>query len=130
MFSAGDMIATIDDGDYRLAVDAARDKVATQQATIDRIGRQIDAQQAAIDQAKAQLASAQAARQARRTGTRPRSRAWRAANMRAARRSNRRRPNRDQTIAGVQSAQAALEAAQAAVGVLQAQQQEAARTAE
>ena len=33
--------------------------------------------------------------------------------MRAARRSNRRRPNRDQTIAGVQSAQAALEAAQA-----------------
>ncbi len=27
---AGDVIATIDDGDYRLAVDAARDKVATQ----------------------------------------------------------------------------------------------------
>jgi membrane fusion protein (multidrug efflux system) len=26
---AGDVIATIDDGDYRLAVDAARDKVAT-----------------------------------------------------------------------------------------------------
>src|SRR5665213_2528642 len=29
---AGDVIATIDDGDYKLAVDAAREKVATQQA--------------------------------------------------------------------------------------------------
>ena len=37
---AGDVIATIDDGDYRLAADAARDKVATEQATVDRIGRQ------------------------------------------------------------------------------------------
>ena len=38
---AGDVIATIDDGDYRLAVDAAREKVATQQATVDRFARQI-----------------------------------------------------------------------------------------
>jgi len=37
---AGEVIATIDDGDFRLAVDAARDKVATQQATVDRIGPQ------------------------------------------------------------------------------------------
>src|SRR5215470_4323739 len=29
---AGDLIATIDDGDYRLAADAAREKVSTQQA--------------------------------------------------------------------------------------------------
>ena len=52
---AGDVIATIDDGDYRLAVEAARDKAATQQATVDRIGRQIVAQGATIDQAKAQI---------------------------------------------------------------------------
>ena len=58
---AGDVIATIDDGDYRLAADAAREKVATQQATVDRIGRQVVAQQANIDQAKAQMVSAQAA---------------------------------------------------------------------
>ena len=58
---AGDVIATIDDGDYRLAVDSARDKVATQQATIGRIGHQIAAQQAAVEQAKAQLVSAKAA---------------------------------------------------------------------
>ena len=35
----GDVVFKIDDGDYRIAVDAARTKIATQQATIDRIGR-------------------------------------------------------------------------------------------
>ena len=57
---AGDVIARIDNGDYRLAVDAARDKVATQDATVERIGRQIDAQQALVTQAQAQLVSAEA----------------------------------------------------------------------
>jgi len=50
---AGDVIFRIDDGDYKIAVDAARSRIATQQATIDRIGRQIAAQQA---EAEAQLA--------------------------------------------------------------------------
>src|SRR5581483_2851639 len=58
---AGEVIARIDDGDYKLAADAARDKVATQRAAIDRIGRQIPVQQAAVEQARAQLVSAQAA---------------------------------------------------------------------
>src|SRR5258708_7288329 len=58
---AGDVIFRIDDGDYRIAVNAARTKIATQQATIDRIGRQVTAQQSAVEQAKAQLASADAA---------------------------------------------------------------------
>jgi len=49
------VVPVIDDGDYRLAVDSARGKVTTQQATIERIGKQIEAQRAAIDQAKAQL---------------------------------------------------------------------------
>ena len=39
----GEVIFRIDDGDYRIAVDAARTKIATQQATIDRIGRQVTA---------------------------------------------------------------------------------------
>ena len=50
----------IDDGDYQLAVQTARDQIAVQQATIDRLGKQVVAQQAAVDQAKAQLASAKA----------------------------------------------------------------------
>src|SRR6185312_3741396 len=57
---AGEVIARIDDGDYRLAVDSAREKVTTQQATVERFDRQIEAQQAAVEQAKAQLVSAKA----------------------------------------------------------------------
>src|SRR6201986_1786198 len=59
---AGDVIFKIDDGDYRIAVDSARTKIATQQATIDRIGRQVTAFQTAVEQAKAQLVSAEAGR--------------------------------------------------------------------
>ena len=57
---AGDIIATIDDGDYKLAVEAARGKIKTQQASIDRLGRQIAALEAQVEQTKAQLASAKA----------------------------------------------------------------------
>ena len=68
---AGDVIFRIDDGDYRIAVDAARTKIATQQATIDRIGRQVTALESAVEQAKAQLASAEAGAEARRSRFRP-----------------------------------------------------------
>jgi membrane fusion protein (multidrug efflux system) len=57
---AGDLLARIDSGDYKLAVDAAQDKVATQDAAIARIGRQIEAQRAMIAQAEAQIGSAHA----------------------------------------------------------------------
>jgi membrane fusion protein (multidrug efflux system) len=57
---AGDLLVKIDDGDYKLAVDAAKDKIATQNATIARIGRQAEAQQAVIAQAGAQVKAAQA----------------------------------------------------------------------
>ena len=56
----GEVMFRIDDGDYRIAVDSARTKIATQQATIDRIGRQVTAQESAVAQAKAQLVSAEA----------------------------------------------------------------------
>ena len=65
----GEVIFRIDDGDYRIAVDAARTKIATQQATIDRIGRQVTALESAVEQAKAQLASAEAGLEAGRTST-------------------------------------------------------------
>ena len=58
--AAGEVIFRIDDGDYRIAVDAARTKIATQQATIDRIGRQVAAMESAAEQSRAQLASADA----------------------------------------------------------------------
>ena len=48
------------DLEFPFAVKTAHDNIATQQATVDRIGKQVAAQQASIDQAQAQLASAQA----------------------------------------------------------------------
>jgi membrane fusion protein (multidrug efflux system) len=57
---AGEVLARIDAGDYRLALDAAKDKVDTQDATIARIGRQIEAQAAMVAQGEAQVAAAQA----------------------------------------------------------------------
>ncbi|MGD1036675.1 MAG: HlyD family secretion protein [Roseiarcus sp.] len=57
---AGDLLVRLDGGDYRLAVDAAKAKIATQDATIARIGRQVEAQDAAIAQAAAQVGSAAA----------------------------------------------------------------------
>ena len=123
---AGDVIARIDDGDYRLAADTARDKLATQQATVARIGKQIEAQKASVAQAKAQLASAQAVE------TRTQSELKRQQELAAKQFASRQtleqaQSNRDQAVAGVQSAQAALDSAIANIDVLTAQRQEAAR---
>jgi membrane fusion protein (multidrug efflux system) len=123
---AGDVIARIDDGDYRLAADAARDKVATQEATIERFDRQIDAQRAAVEQAQAQLVSAQAARK-RMQSEFERQQALAGKEFASKQTVEQSIANRDQANASVQSAQAALEGAIANVGVLQAQKKEAAR---
>jgi membrane fusion protein, multidrug efflux system len=124
---AGDVIATIDPGDYRLAVDAARDKVATQQATVDRIGRQIVAQGATIDQAIAQLASAQA--DAKKTQLEyARQQALAKEQFASQQTLEQAQAARDQAIAAVQSAQSIIDAARDNLDVLKAQQQEAART--
>ena len=60
---AGDLLVRIDDGDYKLMVEAAKAKVDTQDATIARIGRQVEAQKAVIAQAQAQIGSARAQRE-------------------------------------------------------------------
>ena len=121
---AGDVIATLDDGDYRLAVDSARNKVATQQATIARIGHQIDAQRAAVEQAKAQLVSAQAAA-TRMQLELDRQNKLAAQDFASRQTLEQAQANRDQSIAAVQGAQAALDSATANVDVLRGQQQEA-----
>jgi len=124
---AGDVIATIDDGDYRLAVDAAREKVSTQQATVDRFAPQIAAQQASIEQTKAQIVSAQAA--ATKTQLEyDRQQALAARQYASQQALEQAVANRDQAIAAVQSAQSAIDAAQANLDVLKAQQKEAVRT--
>jgi len=57
---AGDILVTLDDGDYRLAVEQAAARISTQDATIMRLDKQILAAAAAVDQSKASLAAAEA----------------------------------------------------------------------
>ncbi len=121
---AGDVIFRIDDGDYRIAVDAAQSRIATQQATIDRIGRQVTALESAAEQAKAQLASADAA--LKRAGLdfdRQQTLSTKGFASRAAFEVS--EASRDQGIAAVKSAQAAHDAARDNVEVTKAQQAEA-----
>src|SRR5262249_13363396 len=126
---AGDVIATIDDGDYKLAVDSAREKAASQEATVKRFDSQIVAQQAAVEQARAQLLSAQAG--AKRAQLEYERQKALAGNQYASQQTYEQAiANRDQTSAQIQNMQGALDAAIATVDVLKAQQQEATRTYE
>jgi membrane fusion protein, multidrug efflux system len=121
---AGDVVFRIDDGDYRIAVDAARSRIATQQATIDRIGRQVTAMESAAEQSKAQLASADAA--LKRAGLdfeRQQALSTKGFASRATFEVS--EAGRDQGVAAVKSAQAAYDAARDSVEVTRAQQGEA-----
>jgi membrane fusion protein (multidrug efflux system) len=119
----GDVIFRIDDGDYRIAVDAARTRIATQQATIDRIGRQVIALESAVEQAKAQLASAEAA--LKRAGLDfDRQEALNTKGFASRATFEVSEAGRDQGVAGVKSAQAAYDAALSNVEVTKAQQTE------
>ena len=120
----GDVLATIDDGDYRNAVDAAKAKIDTQDATVARIGRQVEAQNASIDQAKASLLSVKA--EALRTGTEyERAHALMQSTYGTQQRLDQALTDRDRAVAAVASAQAAVISAQAGLDVLKAQQVEA-----
>jgi membrane fusion protein (multidrug efflux system) len=120
----GDVLFRIDDGDYRIAVDAARTKIATQQATIDRIGRQVTAQESAAAQAKAQLVSAEAGmKRADLDFERQQTLSTKGFATHATFEQS--EAGRDQGAAAVKAAQAAYDAARDNVDVTRAQQAEA-----
>ena len=58
--NAGDLLAKVDDRDYRIAVDQAKAQVAVAEANITNIDAQIDSQQEQIKQAQAQVEQAEA----------------------------------------------------------------------
>ena len=121
---AGNVIFEIDDGDYRLAVDSARAKVATQEATIGRIDRQMAAQESAVEQARAQLASAEAnTKRAQSDFSRQQELSDKGFASKAT--FDVSQAGRDQAVASVQGAQATLDAALAQVDVIKAQKAEA-----
>lgn len=120
----GDTILQIDDGDYRIAVDAARTKIATQEATIARIGRQVGAAVSAAEQAEANLASAEAG--LKRAGLDyDRQQALNNKGFASHATFEQSEAARDQGAAAVKAAQAAFDAARDNVEVTKAQQAEA-----
>jgi membrane fusion protein (multidrug efflux system) len=120
----GDVIFRIDDGDYRIAVDAARTRIATQQATIDRIGRQVTALESAVEQAQAQVVSAEAG--VKRAGLDfDRQQALSAKGFASHATYEVSEATRDQGVATLKAAQAAFDAARDNVEVTKAQQAEA-----
>ncbi|WFU43085.1 HlyD family secretion protein [Bradyrhizobium sp. CB82] len=121
---AGDVVFRIDDGDYKIAVDAAATKIATQQATIDRIGRQVAALDSQVAQAKAQLVSAEAAlKRADLDYERQQALSSKGFASRATFETS--EAGRDQGAAAVKAAQAAYDVAVSNVDVAKAQQAEA-----
>ena len=58
--AAGDLIARIDQRDYKIAVDQAKAQTASAQANIDNVEAQIDSQQEQVKQAQAQVDQAEA----------------------------------------------------------------------
>lgn len=56
----GDILAKIDERDYKIAVEQAEAQVAVAEANVGNVAAQLDSQRAQIDQAKAQLDQAEA----------------------------------------------------------------------
>jgi membrane fusion protein (multidrug efflux system) len=136
----GDLLAAIDDGDYQNAIDAARARIGTQDATIARFARQIEAQAAIIAQAGAQVDSAAAqvksaeADVERAALEHDRSFKLAQTNFGSQQRLEQATADRDRTVAALAaakasqaSAAAALDGAKANLDVLKAQKDEAAR---
>ncbi|MGU3360155.1 HlyD family secretion protein [Methylobacterium sp. M6A4_1b] len=120
----GDVIARLDDGDYRLAAQAAHDKLATQQAAIARIARQVEAAQAQMLQASAQI-DASKADSVRAAADYARQQQLEKVDFVAKARIEQARADRDRTDAAVKGAEASLVAMRANVEVLRAQGKEA-----
>ncbi|MBM7851250.1 membrane fusion protein (multidrug efflux system) [Methylopila capsulata] len=124
---AGDPLVTLDPGDYKLSLDAADAKIATQQASILRFDSQIAASAAQIDQAQAQVDSAAAARD-RTVADFGRAQALVNSSYGSRQTLDQARAARDQAVAAYASAEAGVTAAKANRDVLVAQKAEARRT--
>jgi membrane fusion protein (multidrug efflux system) len=121
---AGQVIARVDDVDYRLAVQAASDKLATQQSTIQRIGRQVEAANAAVGQIQPQIDAARAEAE-RSAADFERQTRLSQSDYASRSRLEQAKADRDKAVANVAAANAARVSALVNVDVLKAQQSEA-----
>jgi membrane fusion protein, multidrug efflux system len=123
----GDVLVRLDDGDYKLALAQTEARLGTQDATIDRLDKQIIAAATAIDQARAGIEGAQAdatrtAADFERIQALVTTKSASQASLDAARNA------RDRAVAALDQARASLSAAAANLDVLKAQKIEAERT--
>ena len=121
---AGQILARIDDRDFKTALDQARSEVASAQADIASTDAQISLQQTLIDQAQASLASDRAGLDYARQDQQRYGTLSRAATAPC---SSRSRPTRSSARrrAAVQADEAALAASQKQIEVLRSQRQKA-----
>jgi len=123
---AGDTLVQLDDGDFKLAVDQAAAKLATQKTSLDTFAAQVRAAEASAAQARAQLDAANAMlAKAEADFTRTDALAARDYSSKAT--LDAARAARDNAKAQVIAQQAAIQTADANVGVLKAQTAEAER---
>ena len=123
---AGQPLVALDDGDWRIALESARAKTATAQATLARIDSQIEAGRAALTQAQAQQVSAEAA-VTRTAADYERANSLAAKSYGSQATLDAATAGRDQAVAALASAKAGVAQADANIKVLQAQRVEAAR---
>lgn len=126
---SGTLLMAIDDRDYRLALEDAQGKVATQEATLARLTAQLDVQQGSIRQAEAQVA-ANTAESRRAVADAARYAALVSDSAVSPVQLDQAQADAKKARANLRSAQAAQEGAQAQLVVLQAQLIEAQRTLE
>lgn len=125
----GDVIVRIDDGDYRLAVRSANDKIIVQQAVVERIGVQIEAARAGIEEADANVDSAQASLTLA-AGILDRKMKLSKTDFASRESVDTARADRDKAAAALAAAKAERTSAEANVSVLEAERAEAAATLE
>jgi len=127
LVTAGTVILRLDDGDFRLAVASAKDRIALQEATIARIAKQAEAQEADIDSARAKVTMAQADAD-NYAAILERQKTLAKKDFASAQAVDQARANSERGSAAVASANADLAAAEANYQVIQAQTQEARAT--
>lgn len=123
---AGQPLVALDDGDWRIALESARARSATAQATLARIDSQIEAARASLEQAQAQVVSAQAG-VTRTLADYDRANSLAAKSYGSQATLDAATASRDQAKASLGSAEAGVSAAKANIEVLKAQRVEAAR---
>jgi membrane fusion protein (multidrug efflux system) len=121
---AGDVLVTLDNGDYRIAAEQAEAQIATQKLSLKRFDAQIEAAQATVAQAEASKTALEAAlRGAEITLSRQQDLATRKAGVRAE--LDNARVAYDQAKANLAGADSAIASARANISVVSAQKAEA-----